>query len=52
MRLLRPIDRWIRLTKRWGEVLPDRRDSYRNTQMLENLLRDNMDDLAGHKNFK
>jgi hypothetical protein len=36
----------------WGEVLPDRHDSDRNTQMLENSLRDNKDDLAGHKNFK
>ena len=35
-----------------GEVLPDRYDSDRNTQMLENSLRDNMDGLAGNKNFK
>jgi len=41
----RPLHLGVRCCQTWH-------DSDRNTQMLENSLRDNMDDLAGHKNFK
>jgi hypothetical protein len=36
--LVRQIDRWIGLSKRLAEVLPDRRDPDRITPSLESLL--------------
>jgi hypothetical protein len=44
--LLRQVDRWIGLTKRLGEVLPDRRDPDRITHALETLLQQRLYGLA------
>jgi hypothetical protein len=44
--LLRQVDRWIGLTKRLGELLPDRRDPDRITHPLETLLQQRLYGLA------
>jgi hypothetical protein len=44
--LLRQVDRWIGLTKRLSELLPDRRDPDRITHSLESLLRQRLYGLA------
>ena len=44
--LLRQADRWIGLTKRLAEVLPDRRDPDRITHSLETLLQQRLYGLA------
>ena len=44
--LLRQIDRWIGLTKRLSELLPDGRDPDRITHSLESLLRQRLYGLA------
>jgi hypothetical protein len=44
--LLRQVDRWIGLTKRLAQVLPDRRDPDRITHRLETLLQQRIYGLA------
>jgi hypothetical protein len=44
--LLRQVDRWIGLTKRLGELLPDPRDPDRITHSLETLLKQRIYGLA------
>jgi Transposase DDE domain group 1 len=44
--LLRQVDRWLGLTKRLGELLPDRRDPDRITHPLETLLQQRLYGLA------
>jgi hypothetical protein len=44
--LLRQVDRWIGLTKRLGELLPDRRNPDRITHGLETLLQQRLYGLA------
>ena len=44
--LIRQVDRWIGLTKRLGELLPDGRDPDRITHSLETLLQQRIYGLA------
>jgi Transposase DDE domain group 1 len=43
---VRQVDRWLGLTKRLGQVLPDRRDPDRITHSLESLLQQRLYGLA------
>jgi hypothetical protein len=44
--LIRQLDRWIGLTKRLGQLLPDGRDAERITHSLETLLQQRIYGLA------